>query len=202
LWEIWGAEGLDRLDTVPQRFLAENEVELIGQMLDQKINCPTTTSAGRLFDAVAALLDLRQQVAFEGQAAMMLEFIADESERVSYPFDLSEDSPDGVLEVDWEPTIRRVLEDIESGVSSDLVAARFHNMLVDAIEAVATTIGDPKVALSGGCFQNRLLAERTARRLRSRGFDVLTHHQVPCNDGGISLGQIAVAAARLQPANL
>ncbi len=201
LWEIWGSEGLYRGDTVPHRCSGETELELIGQMLAQQINCPVTTSAGRLFDAVAALLDLRQQVAFEGQAAMMLEFIANEGESRSYPFDLSADSSDGVLEVDWEPAIRQALDDIGNAVSSDLVAARFHNMLVDAIEAVATEIGDSRVALSGGCFQNRLLAERTARRLRSRGFDVLTHHQVPCNDGGISLGQIAVAAARLQPVN-
>ena len=208
LWEIWGADALGRTDLAPLQSFGENDLTLIDRMLSQRINCPTTTSAGRLFDAVAALLDLRQQAAFEGQAAMMLEFVASETEDGSYPFDLRTVTADHatetttrVVELDWEPMIRQILEDIRFGIGTDIVAAKFHNALVDAIEAVALEIGDSTIALSGGCFQNRLLVERTARRLRSRGLEVLTHHQVPCNDGGISLGQVAVAAARLQPAD-
>jgi hydrogenase maturation protein HypF len=79
-----------------------------------------------------------------------------------------------------------------------MIAARFHNALAEAILAVAKAVGEPKVALTGGCFQNRLLTERASQRLREAGFDVLLHRQVPPNDGGISLGQIAVAAARME----
>ncbi len=205
LFEIWGEAALERTDLAPIESLGETNLRLIGSMLTQKINCPTTTSAGRLFDAVAALLDLRQQAAFEGQAAMLLEFIAAEAEEGCYPIDLRTvsgggpaETSDPVLEIDWEPMIRAILEDVRTGVGPDTVAAKFHNSLVDAIESVASRIGESTIALTGGCFQNRYLATRTARRLRSRGFEVLTHRQVPCNDGGISLGQIAVAAARLQ----
>ncbi len=89
------------------------------------------------------------------------------------------------------------MHDLRAGVSSGMIAGRFHNGLAAAIVAVAEAIGQPQVALTGGCFQNRLLLERTASRLRQAGFDVLLHRQVPPNDGGISLGQVAVAAARL-----
>ncbi len=89
-----------------------------------------------------------------------------------------------------------LVHDLRAGVSSGMMAARFHNALVDGIVRVAEAVGQPQVALSGGCFQNRLLLERSARRLRRAGFDLLLHRQVPPNDGGISLGQVAVAAAR------
>ena len=90
-----------------------------------------------------------------------------------------------------------VMEDSRRGVEAGIIAGRFHNSLVGAIVAVARAIGESRVALTGGCFQNRLLTERTARQLREAGFEVLLHRQVPPNDGGISLGQVAVAVARL-----
>ncbi len=94
--------------------------------------------------------------------------------------------------------VEAVTADVRKGVSPGAIAARFHNALVEAIVAVAEATGEAHVALTGGCFQNRLLVENTAERLQRAGFEVLLHRQVPPNDGGISLGQIAVAAARLR----
>jgi hydrogenase maturation protein HypF len=101
------------------------------------------------------------------------------------------------LQLDWQPLIEALVHDLRAGVCSGIMAARFHNALVNGIVQVAQSVGQPQVALTGGCFQNRLLLERTAYRLRQAGFQVLLHRQVPPNDGGISLGQVAVAAARL-----
>jgi hydrogenase maturation protein HypF len=159
-----------------------------------------------LFDGVAALLGLHQQVSFEGQAAMALEYAADPAVSGAYPMALSTqrspaDSSFSVhhssLLLDWQPLIEALLHDLRNGISAGILAARFHNGLAAAIVAVAEAIGQPQVALTGGCFQNRLLLERSASQLRQAGFDVLLHRQVPPNDGGISLGQVAVAAARL-----
>jgi hydrogenase maturation protein HypF len=102
--------------------------------------------------------------------------------------------------LDWQPMIEAILEDLQNGIDRGMMAARFHNALVAAAVDVAQTTGAERVALSGGCFQNRFLTERLASRLEERGHRVLLHRQVPPNDGGISLGQIAVAAATLQPA--
>jgi hydrogenase maturation protein HypF len=100
--------------------------------------------------------------------------------------------------LDWRPLVMAVLGDLRRGVERGVIAARFHNALVDSIVAIAASVGAPRVALTGGCFLNRLLIERATQRLRSRGFEVLLHRQVPPGDGGISLGQLAVAAARLR----
>ena len=94
--------------------------------------------------------------------------------------------------------VEAILADLRAGVEQRIIAARFHNALVDAIIAVARSVGQPRVALTGGCFQNRLLTERAADRLERAGFEVILHRLVPPNDGGISLGQIAVAAAQLR----
>ncbi|MFN2165469.1 MAG: carbamoyltransferase HypF, partial [Anaerolineae bacterium] len=107
------------------------------------------------------------------------------------------DSTGRPLILDWQPLLESILADLRRGVSSGIMAARFHAALTDGIVALAQLVGQGRVALTGGCFQNRLLAERTASRLRESGFEVLLHRQVPPNDGGISLGQIAVAATQL-----
>ena len=202
LWETFGgADALEMDELAPVHALTPSERKLMGQMLRGGLNSPLTSSAGRLFDGVAALLDLHQQVSFEGQAAMALEFAADEAERGAYPLPISSGAgPDsaGPLQVDWAPLVKGIVADLRRGVSAHIIAARFHNTLVEGIVAVAEKVGAPRVALSGGCFQNRLLTERAAGRLRSSDFEVLLHRQVPPNDGGISLGQIAVAAAKLR----
>lgn len=148
--------------------------------------CPQTSSMGRLFDAVAWLLGLVSRVSFEGEAAMALEFVADPSEEGAYQFSVS----DGV--VDWAPVLHTIFAEHAAGESAARISARFHNGLAEAAVVVARTVGEPVVALSGGCLQNRLLLERLTRRLRSEGFEVLAQRQVPSNDGGLSLGQAAV----------
>ena len=100
--------------------------------------------------------------------------------------------------LDWQPLIESVLEDLRRGVKPGIMSARFHNGLVESMVAVAEMVGEPKVALSGGCFQNQLLTERVAQRLEKAGFELLLHRQVPPNDGGVSLGQVMVAAAQLK----
>ena len=164
-------------------------------MLSKALNAPITTSAGRLFDGIAALVGLHQQVNFEGQAAMALEFAADWQETGVYQVPLVTDHSSLVL--DWQPLVEATLEDTRRGVSPGIISARFHNGLVEAMVKVALHVGQEKVALSGGCFQNRLLTERAAHQLRQVGFEVLLHKHVPPNDGGISLGQVAITAARL-----
>lgn len=210
LWEMLGDEALDRSDLVPVQAFDEAELRLLGHMLESGLNSPRTTSAGRLFDGVASLLGIQQRVSFEGQAAMALEWIADKDLVAAYPivvatpsadrelFTPAPEDRDEILEIDWQPMVEAMIEDSRRGVDVGIIAARFHNALVEAILAVAKAVGEPRVALTGGCFQNRLLTERASQRLREAGFDVLLHRQVPPNDGGISLGQIAVAAARME----
>jgi hydrogenase maturation protein HypF len=158
---------------------------------------PPTSSAGRLFDAVAAVLGVRDRVHYEGQAAIELEQRADPRERGTYPAGV-EDGPPFV--VSGADLVLAVLEDLDAGVPVPRIAARFHNAVGDLIVAGAARLreatGLATVALSGGVFQNVLLLEHTVGGLEAAGFTVLTHHRVPPNDGGISLGQAAVATGQ------
>jgi hydrogenase maturation protein HypF len=161
---------------------------------------PVTSSAGRLFDAVAAILGVRDVVNYEGQAAVELEQLADPAEPGAYPSQVAGSGPGGGLVLAGTDLVRAVVDDLEAGVARPLVAARFHNGLaaatVAACQAVRETTGLEAVALSGGVFQNLLLLERVVAGLEAHGFRVLVHSRVPPNDGGISLGQAAVAGAR------
>jgi hydrogenase maturation protein HypF len=198
LWEVLGEAALAQDDLPPLRAFSPTERRLLGQMLRQDFNAPVTTSAGRLFDGIAALIGLNQRVDFEGQAAMALEFIADTDPITNYQLSMTNSTvPNSPFIIDWQPTVEAIVADLRRGIDPAVISARFHNGLVAAMVQVAQRIGEAKVALSGGCFQNRLLTERAAHRLRAAGFEVLLHRQVPPNDGGLSLGQIAVAAARL-----
>jgi hydrogenase maturation protein HypF len=174
--------------------LSEGDLRLLGQMLAKGVNSPVTTSAGRLFDAVAALLGIRSVCSFEGQAAMMVEFRAERGVDDGYDFALREGEP---LVLDWEPLFREVIRDRDAGVSLGVICARFHNTLADAIVEVARRTGASRVALTGGVFQNRYLTERAFHRLEGEGFRPFTHQRVPPNDGGIALGQVLVTAARI-----
>jgi hydrogenase maturation protein HypF len=160
---------------------------------------PATSSAGRLFDAVAAILGVRDTVNYEGQAAVELEQLADPGEAAAYPARVTR--ADGEpLRLSGADLVRAVVEDLSAGVAPALIAARFHNGLaaatVAACDALREETGLGTVALSGGVFQNMLLLERTVADLEARGFRVLTHSRVPPNDAGISLGQAAIAGAR------
>jgi hydrogenase maturation protein HypF len=160
---------------------------------------PPTSSAGRLFDAVAAILGVRDSVNYEGQAAVELEQLADPAERDAYPAGVVP-AAGGLLRLGGADLVRAVVEELEAGVAPPLIAARFHNGLagatVAACQALRDATGLGTVALSGGVFQNMLLLERTVAALEQRGFRVLTHSRVPPNDAGVSLGQAAVAGAR------
>jgi hydrogenase maturation protein HypF len=154
-------------------------------MLERDLNCPVTTSVGRLFDAVASLAGVAQYNRFEGQAAMELEAaIGGLRTEEAYPL------PGG----DWGELICRVWDDARTGCPASLVAARFHNALVDWIVEAARAAGVRQIIMSGGVFQNRYLTERAAARLEALGFAVYTHQRVPANDGGIALGQVVLAA--------
>jgi len=174
--------------------LSDGDLRLLDQMLAKGINSPVTTSAGRLFDGVAALLGIRSVCSFEGQAAMMVEFRAERGIDDSYDFALREGEP---LVLDWEPLFREVIRDRDAGAPVGVICARFHNTLAEAIVEVARRTGASRIALTGGVFQNRYLTERAFRRLEGEGFKPFTHQRVPPNDGGIALGQVLVAAARI-----
>jgi len=179
--------------------------DAIVAMARRQVNAPRTSSAGRLFDAVAAILGVRDEISYEGQAAIELEQLADPGEANAYRAGISPGSQTGGAA--GEPflasgadMVRAAVEDLTAGVPRELIAARFHNGLAALIEDGCVLLRDQHgvgtVALSGGVFQNMLLLRRSARRLRARGFRVLVHSRVPCNDGGVSLGQAVVAAAR------
>lgn len=195
LWQLLGPEALERNELAPVAELPAAARPILGRMLERGLSSPVTTSAGRLFDGVASLLGLCHRVSFEGQAAMALEAIADSTVQDGYPLTVGGGAPDEPLSLDWRPTIEALLEDRRRGVAVAVAAARFHNALAAAATEVARRVDVEAVALSGGCFQNRLLAERLAGRLERAGFRPLRHRRVPPNDGGIAFGQFAVAAA-------
>jgi hydrogenase maturation protein HypF len=191
---------LSRCDAIA----STTELRTVRQMIERRVNSPSTSSAGRLFDAVAALAGIRASVTFEGQAAMELEWLAtDEPPDVSYPFELSRSVPPAepsCLEIDTRPMVRSVMGDVRRGTDRRRVARRFQSTMVELIVAVCERIrgetGLDRVVLSGGVFLNVLLTREATERLTADGFQVYRHLLVPTNDGGISLGQLAVAAAQ------
>jgi len=166
---------------------------VVEAMLDRKLNVFETSSCGRLFDAVASIIGLRQEITFEAQAAIDLELSADPAVTERYPFEIAGE------EIDLRPAIRGIVRD-RGTVAVAAIAAKFHNTLAAAIAETCAGIagGLRRVCLSGGVFQNVLLVERAAAQLRARGFEVLLHSRVPPNDGGIALGQAVIAAERIR----
>jgi hydrogenase maturation protein HypF len=208
LFELLGEEAFASAELIPALRFSPAELSTLRTMLVRTINSPFTSSAGRLFDAVASLVNLRQEVHCEGQAAMELEFAlegiqTDEAySMLLIPADpRTANSPRTGTSLpcvlDWAHTIRAMLEDCKTGVSPGVISARFHNGLVEGILSVARFFGEAKVVLSGGCFQNRYLAERTIERLREEGFQPYWHQRIPPNDGGIALGQVIAARHKL-----
>ena len=210
LWELYGDAVLAWEHLAPVRALSPSERRLLGQVLARRVNAPLTTSVGRLFDAVAALLDVHQEVSFEGQAAMALEYLVTAPVDEGYPLILQEPTADVFPDQDnaprlgwwdWRGLVEGILEDLRRGVDRAIIAARFHRTLVAWILHIARAVGLPRVVFTGGVFQNRVLTAWAVEALTREGFQVLLHEQVPPNDGGISLGQVAVAAARLRAMN-
>jgi hydrogenase maturation protein HypF len=198
LFEIY-REKLFDLDQIRLiKDLKKNEKNIFTRMLKKAINSPITSSAGRLFDAVAYITGVSSYSHFEGQAAMQLEFETDrvESNEI-YDFRiLDSDTRNSRIKyiADWEPMILDIIKDVDNEVDRGLISAKFHNTLSNIMLELAKLIGEKKIVLSGGCFQNKYLAERTISLLMSNGFKPYWHQRVPPNDGGISLGQIAAAS--------
>ncbi len=197
LYEIFKEEIFRFPDLKLLENFRDGELQLIQSMMHQKMNCPVTTSAGRLFDAVAALAGLKPIARHEGQAAMALEFAAGKKiTEPSYPFHIHDNLKTARFTVDWEPMIRSILEDIRNELSAEIISMRFHRALAEIIIQMARRSGLEKIALSGGCFQNKLLLEYTVELLKANRFKPYWHQRVPPNDGGISLGQVAAALQR------
>ena len=209
-----GAPNSTRGACAPLTAFSPAELATLKTMLAKNLNSPVTTSMGRLFDAVASLINLRQQIRFEGQAAMELEFALDGVKTgEAYPLPSAEcrvpiEKPVSTTDkseignrkseiiLDWSPMILEILADIERKIPMGIISAKFHNALVEGIVAVAKRAGQERVVLSGGCFQNRYLTERAVRRLQAEGFRPYWHQRVPPNDGGIALGQVVAALRR------
>ena len=177
-----------------------HELEIIRQQIDKRINSPLTSSCGRLFDAVSALLGFRGEASYEGQAAVQLEMMAyDMEDGADYPFTIVE--RDGAQLVHLSEMWGGIIDDLRAEFPSGAIAVRFHNTMAKIIQQTCGRISEEtglqQVALSGGCFQNRLLLTKATSVLEEAGFDVLTHHQVPCNDGGVSLGQAVIANSKV-----
>jgi hydrogenase maturation protein HypF len=192
-------EAMEELDLAFVRRLDRGAWRLLSRAAERGLNAPPTSSAGRLFDAVASLLGLRDRVDFEAQAAMELEALAaPEADRV-YSVDLQE--RDGRIVVQTPDIFRGVVEDLLAEIGAEQIGSRFHATLADVIVRTCRRLRDrsglDRVALSGGVFQNVKLLRLAVDGLRRSGFQVYTHHQVPPNDGGLALGQAAIAS-RLQ----
>jgi hydrogenase maturation protein HypF len=210
LFEILGPAVEERTDLPPVASLTPTERRTLSRMLERGLNAPVTTSAGRLFDSVASLAGIAQETRFEAQPAMALEFAAGLPAAGGfgdppYPLPLrAPQAPDLLWVLDWEPLLREILDDRARGSSPRTLSRRFHAGLAAGILEVARRMAEPRIVLSGGCFQNRLLMEETVRRLEGSGFAVSWHQRVPPNDGGLAFGQLAAvrraAAARKAPA--
>jgi hydrogenase maturation protein HypF len=175
------------------------EIELIKRQIQTGLNSPLNSSLGRLFDAVSALLGVRDEIDYEGQAAVELEMAAyDDCDKVGnkgYPYSIIEH--DGTNIIQLKELLSAIVKDLYQGAPKATISAKFHNtvaqMICEMCQLIAKKAGINQVAFSGGVFQNRLLLGKAAVLLESAGFSVLTHKQVPCNDGGISLGQAVIA---------
>jgi hydrogenase maturation protein HypF len=196
LYELYGEAAFEMIHLPPLREMPPVEMITLRGMLQRRFNSPSTSSVGRLFDVVASLVNLRQQMRFEGQAAMELEF-ALEGVASDARYDLPLVTRGSKLVLDWSLMVHSILIDVNGGVSVAEISAKFHNALAEAVIAVARSSGLTRVVLSGGCFQNRYLTERTVSRLRAEKFQPYWHQRVPPNDGGIALGQIFAARNHL-----
>ena len=186
--------GIPVMETPLAAAFTAEELSVARTQIERRLNTPLTTSAGRLFDGVAALLDLRLQSEFEGQAAMDVEFAAEMAPSMPHPYSMDCDPGDTI---DWVTMIHEMLEDLRNATPVPVIAARFIATLAEAILLVARAARKPTVVLSGGCFQNVLLLETTVARLLGEGFTPLWPRCLPPNDGGLAVGQSVVAAARL-----
>jgi hydrogenase maturation protein HypF len=198
LLHAWlGDEVFSRDDVPLLAAFTLGEREMLAVALRRQVNAPMTTSAGRLFDAAAALAQVRLYNRFEGQAAMEWEWCADGHDSADrYPVTIDGHGDDPAV-VDWGPLVQALLADLQAGIARGSVSARFHGGLIEAIVEVCRRVEERQVVLTGGCFLNRRLLEGAVRRLTEEGFTPYWHQRVPPGDGGIALGQIVAAADSL-----
>ena len=196
LYALWG-EALKLPHTMD---VAEDEKTSIIQVLKYQLNCPETSSMGRLFDSVVGLLGICKTITYEAQGAIELEGIADIGETIPYFYEF--EIRDGSYVVNTRYMIKEILKDIEKGVAISRIAGRFHETVICFTIELCCRIQESyrisKVVLSGGVFQNEILLKEIYSRLDEKGFDVYIHEQIPCNDGGIALGQLIIANRKLR----
>ncbi len=194
LAHMWAADITWDQDLAPVRACPEDEQRVLIHQLETGLGCAPTSSMGRLFDTVASLVDVRQVVAYEAQAAIELEGMSRDATCGTATYQFAIDLTHAPVVIDPTPVITAVIADTRSGVAAGVVGARFHRAVADLIVRLATTVvpDTPTVALSGGVFQNAFLLHLAVSGLRAKGFDVITHSVVPPNDGGIALGQLMV----------
>jgi len=189
LYECFGKSCFERRDLMPIRKLKPASSEILKRMLVRRTNCPITSSAGRLFDAVSSLTGLCHFNSYSGQAAMILEGEAAKAETDDlYRFTIHKS--DGKYILDWKPMVIDIVGELKKGLAVSYIAAKFHNTLAEMILEAAKKFGEEKIVLSGGCFQNKYLSESVISKLEKSGFKVFYHHRIPPNDGGISVGQM------------
>ena len=196
LFELFGEKVFERPDLTRLCGFDRAEASLLRTVLVREVNTPRTSSIGRLFDAVSAIVGLRHHNRFEGQAAMELEVAVREGVDAHYDF-ADEPADSGPVVADWEPVILQILADMREGLAVGEIAAKFHNGLARLIVQMARILGEEQVVLTGGCFQNVQLLQRAIAWLRAEGFNPYWHQRIPPNDGGIALGQIVAAARSL-----
>jgi hydrogenase maturation protein HypF len=191
LFELAGEEVFEWVDLAPVASFEPAERLVLRNLLKNPAT-PRTSSMGRLFDAVSSLVGLYQKSRFEGDAAMSLEFaLSGKDTGEKYPFPLLLSGAGFIL--DWGPMVKQILADVRDKVPVGVISRRFHNVLIECLVDAAKHEGCPQVLLSGGCFQNRYLAEGAIRRLKEEGLTPYWHKQVPPNDGGLALGQAVFA---------
>ncbi len=190
---VYQALGAERAASLRFRGITASQVERVVQLLASSHACPVTSSAGRLFDAVAALALNICELQFEGQAAMLLEAACDPASQGAYLLQLSPGHPP---QLDWRPLVQRVLADRRADVLPEVIAMRFHRALADGVSTTVRQLPKMPVVLCGGCFQNRVLTELVVERLAGER-PLATPGIIPCGDGGLAAGQLAVAVARL-----
>jgi hydrogenase maturation protein HypF len=178
------------------KLVKHEEIDIISRQMERSLNSPLTSSCGRLFDAVSALLSIRGEIQYDSQAAVDLEMMAWKcnNETGNYPVIWKENN--GIRIIDVEAIFQAIIQDILGRVPTAVISARFHNTIARMIfiicQSISAETGIKQVTLTGGVFQNRYLLKIVTKLLKSGGFLVLTHRQVPCNDGGISLGQAVI----------
>jgi hydrogenase maturation protein HypF len=203
LYKVYGSKIMD-LDIPFVRSLNKGKLAFLIQMMDRQINTPLTSSTGRLFDAVSALLMICQDISYDSQAAIALEAAAatEASSNTAYAFDIIP-GDDGCRTINIAPGVVQMVTDVKKGVPRGTIAARFHLtlscMMVEAVAKVGQETGLDRIVLSGGVFNNDTIFSQISRLLKAKGFQVYTHTIVPCGDGGIALGQAMAAAALQQP---